>query len=255
MGLPNAGRRARQGPVDLRRSGPRSKCPMGELQQSPAARSAAKRTTTRSRPRLVQGVSPGLADLEGATARKALIVVGDGSDTDPDEREDRARRCSRSRRPSSTSSCSASLQAGAHRPSRRRSSTADPDGERRPRRDRHRRGDQRHPRRALAGSLLPRVPGLRSEARPGLTWDGKDHDLVVKIDQGRARCGRDRDVAEWDPPKHGGFPWWLLIVIPDRRPVVDRDRHSRSSARRNCRCRCRWRRDGAGTEAPKPAGR
>jgi hypothetical protein len=45
-------------------------------------------------------------------------------------------------------------------------------------------------------------------------WDGKDHDVVIRIDQA------DLDpmsltLQKWDgyPPHHGGFPWLLVILL------------------------------------------
>ena len=60
--------------------------PMGALTRSPAARSAPRRTTTARRAATWSRASrQALAELHGAkAARKALIVVGDGCDTNPD---------------------------------------------------------------------------------------------------------------------------------------------------------------------------
>ena len=47
----------------------------------------------------------------------------------------------------------------------------------------------------------------------GLPWDGKQHTLVVKVDKDDTEGIDMQMVPVWSPPVKGGFPTWLLIVI------------------------------------------
>jgi hypothetical protein len=55
-------------------------------------------------------------------------------------------------------------------------------------------------------------PGYDPKLNYGLTWDGKVHDLVIKIDKDDTDAVPLQLSPVWNPPKKGGFPWWILIV-------------------------------------------
>jgi hypothetical protein len=55
-------------------------------------------------------------------------------------------------------------------------------------------------------------PGYDTKLNYGLTWDGKQHELVVKIDNNDTDAVPLQLSPPWQPPKKGGFPWWILIV-------------------------------------------
>ena len=56
------------------------------------------------------------------------------------------------------------------------------------------------------------VPAPHNPAT-GLPWDGKDHDLVLKNDQTEYEPITMQLAPKWSPPKTGGFPWLVLILI------------------------------------------
>ncbi len=47
----------------------------------------------------------------------------------------------------------------------------------------------------------------------GLPWDGKSHQLVVKVDKDDTEPVDMQMVPVWSPPVKGGFPTWLLVLI------------------------------------------
>lgn len=55
-------------------------------------------------------------------------------------------------------------------------------------------------------------PGYDTKLNYGLTWDGKQHDLIIKIDKDDTEAVPLQLSPVWQPPKKGGFPWWILIV-------------------------------------------
>ncbi len=55
-------------------------------------------------------------------------------------------------------------------------------------------------------------PGYDAKLKYGLTWDGKQHDLVIKIGKDDTEPVPLQLSPVWQPPKKGGFPWWILIV-------------------------------------------
>jgi len=55
-------------------------------------------------------------------------------------------------------------------------------------------------------------PGFDPKTKQGLPWDGKSHDLVIKIDKDETDPVTLTLAPVWNAPKKGGFPWWILIV-------------------------------------------
>jgi hypothetical protein len=57
-------------------------------------------------------------------------------------------------------------------------------------------------------------PGYDAKRKVGFVWDGKPHDLVVKIDKEEAMPSEPLTLAPiWSPPMPGGFPWWGVLLI------------------------------------------
>lgn len=56
-------------------------------------------------------------------------------------------------------------------------------------------------------------PGYDPKLKVGFAWDGKPHDLVVKIDKDETDPVTLTMSPNWSPPKPGSFPWWILIVV------------------------------------------
>jgi hypothetical protein len=163
---------------------------------------------------MVQGITLGLAKLkEVSTARKALIVVGDGSDTNNDAAKGQLAELKKQ-----ASADHIQMFAIVYK------SSVSPDN-------------------TVITTLIPGVktvgsvdgiaaemtsiiarmadryyvtfPGYDPKVKAGLPWDGKEHELVIKIDQTELELQSVILQPMWSPPKEGGgFPWWLLIVIP-----------------------------------------
>ncbi len=55
-------------------------------------------------------------------------------------------------------------------------------------------------------------PGYDVKGNFGFTWDGKQHDLVLKIDKDDTDAVQLTLAPPWQPSKKGGFPWLLLIL-------------------------------------------
>ncbi|MGE0546809.1 MAG: FHA domain-containing protein [Kofleriaceae bacterium] len=56
-------------------------------------------------------------------------------------------------------------------------------------------------------------PGYDPKLKVGLAWDGKPHDLVIKIDKDETDPVTLTLAPVWQPSSGGGFPWWILIVV------------------------------------------
>ena len=70
------------------------------------------------------------------------------------------------------------------------------------------------------GSILARMddrkyltfPGITKD-KPSLTWDGKPHNLIVRIDKDESEEISDGVILPiFDPPSEGGFPWLIVIA-------------------------------------------
>jgi len=160
---------------------------------------------------MVQGIMLGLNELSKvSTARKALIVVGDGTDTNNQAAKsalvDLARQATGQRIQlfgiiyKSTVSTEGAVITTLVGNARTVSSTDGIASELN----------------AIMARMADRYyldfPGWDDKTGTGLPWDGKDHDLVIKIDQ------TDLDPASltlapvWRKPVNSGFPWLAVIL-------------------------------------------
>ena len=55
-------------------------------------------------------------------------------------------------------------------------------------------------------------PGFDEKTGVGLPWDGKDHDLVIKIDQTELEPATLTLAPKWAPSHSSGFPWLAVIL-------------------------------------------
>ena len=55
-------------------------------------------------------------------------------------------------------------------------------------------------------------PGFDDKLGIGLPWDGKEHDMVIKIDQTDLDPAPLQLVPNWAPAVHSGFPWLAVIL-------------------------------------------
>jgi hypothetical protein len=65
----------------------------------------------------------------------------------------------------------------------------------------------------MADRIYLSFAGYDTKLKIGLPWDGKDHDLVIKIDQTDLDPVTMTLTPRWSPPKTGGFPWLVLILV------------------------------------------
>lgn len=160
---------------------------------------------------MVQGISMGLAELSKvSTSRKALIVVGDGTDTNNEAAKgalaDLKKQASGQRiqmfgiiyksAVSSEGAVVTTLVGNAKTVNSVDGIASELN--------------------AIIARMADRYyldfPGWDDKTGTGLPWDGKDHDLTVKIDQ------TDLDPAPltlapiWARPVHNGFPWLAVIL-------------------------------------------
>jgi len=56
-------------------------------------------------------------------------------------------------------------------------------------------------------------PGYDPKTKQGLPWDGKEHDLVIKIDQTDLDPVPITLTPRWSPPHSSNFPWLLVILV------------------------------------------
>ena len=56
-------------------------------------------------------------------------------------------------------------------------------------------------------------PGYDPKLGVGFNWDGKAHDLVVKIDKDDTDAVSLTLAPVWQPAKKGGFPWLVVLIV------------------------------------------
>ena len=64
----------------------------------------------------------------------------------------------------------------------------------------------------MANRYYLTFPGFDPKLGVGFTWDGKDHDMMLKIDKDETEVQSLALLPTWSPPKKGGFPWWIIVV-------------------------------------------
>ncbi len=160
---------------------------------------------------MVQGISMGLAELSKvSTARKALIVVGDGTDTNNEAAKkalvELKGQASGQRiqmfgiiykSAVSTEGAVITTMVGNAKVVNSVDGIA-----------------------SELNSIIARMadryyldfPGWDEKTGTGLPWDGKDHDLVVKIDQTELDPAPLTLAPVWARPVHTGFPWLAVIL-------------------------------------------
>ena len=215
MGLGTAGPPGSKGTLISYSNGAEIKVPMTDLKNiNGAALGTEKDYYHKLGTDLVQGIQLAYAELKKVTAsRKAMIIVGDGTDTDADKAKPaladlkkklkaeniqafaivyKPREELNERPPVITSIV----------PQAKTVNTMD----------------------GIAASLAEIVelmknryyvtfPGYDEVAGVSLPWDGKEHELTIKIDQQELDPLTMPLAPKWDPPKSGGFPWLVVILV------------------------------------------
>jgi hypothetical protein len=161
---------------------------------------------------MTNGVIQGLAELKKVTtSRKALVVIGDGGDVNPAEAKKQLVELKRQADLDHIELYAITYQSGLPVddkvigklvPTAISSDSADSvasavDG--------------------IVSRMNDRVyvvfPGYDTKLKTGYTWDGKEHDMALKIDQEEFEPVQLVLAPPWKPAG-GGFPWLLAVVLP-----------------------------------------
>jgi hypothetical protein len=162
---------------------------------------------------LVSGITEGMAQLTKlTTTRKALIIIGDGNDTDPDKAKPLLADLKKQATKSGIQTFAIVYHGAASLdnvviqtmvPGAKTVNSID--------------GIQAEMS-AIVSKLTDRYslvfPGYDVKTEQGLPWDGKEHDLVLKIDQTELEPVAVNLSPPWSPPSKGGTPWWVFVLIP-----------------------------------------
>jgi hypothetical protein len=210
--LGNAGPAGSKGVVVSYSTGAEIKVPMGDLKAiTGGALGGQKDYYRKIGTDMVQGITMGMAELSKvSTARKALIVVGDGTDTNPEGAKSQLKDLKEQARKQNIQLFAIVYKLNPDTP-------------------------------VVLTTMIPGVKtvnsidGIASElnaiiarmadryylefagydpkTKQGLPWDGKEHDLVLKIDQTELEPQTVVLAPPWNPPSTGGFPWLVLILV------------------------------------------
>ena len=194
-------------------SGAEIKVPMGDLKNvSGGALGGQKDYYRKIGTDMVQGITMGLAELHNAvTARKALIVVGDGNDTNNEAAKRQLVELKKQAKAdnidmfaiiykdevSDPGNVITALIPTAKTVNSIDGIASEMDGILN----------------RMADRYYLTFPGYDEKLAAGLNFDGKPHDLVVKIDQTDTEAATVTLAPVWNPPKPASFPWLLVIII------------------------------------------
>jgi hypothetical protein len=163
---------------------------------------------------LVKGIELALSDLHNAkTARKALIVITDGADTNPDAAKGQLANLKKQAAQDHIQTFAIiykGVQLGGEPvnvvPAMFTNITQVTSAE-----------NIATALKAILARMADRVyltfPTWDPKLGVGLQWDGKPHQLVVKVDKDDTEPVELTMVPLWHPPEKGGFPTWLLILL------------------------------------------
>jgi hypothetical protein len=159
---------------------------------------------------LVKGIELALAELHKAQAsRKVLIVVGDGTDTSPDAAKAQLANLKKQAAQDQvqtfaiiyrTKDSQETTVIGGMISQVSTVTTADNIA-------------------ASIQNILARMadrqyltfPGWDRKLNQGIKWDGKPHDLAIKIDKDETEP-QSVPLIVWDAEPPAGFPWWIVVV-------------------------------------------
>ena len=212
--LAEAGPPGSKGIVISYSTGAEVKTPMGDLKGiTGSALGSQKDYRGKIGTDLVQGITLGLAELSKVpTARKALIVVGDGNDTNPDAARSQLVELKNQAR-NNNIDLFAVIYKSPLSPEGNVITTMIPGAKTVNSID------------GIASemsAIIERMkdryyvifPGYDRKLKAGLTWDNKAHDLIVKIGQTELEPFELVLSPPWNPPQPGGgFPWLVFILV------------------------------------------
>ena len=211
--LGNAGPPGSKGTVISFSTGAELKVPMGDLKLiTGAALGGQKDYHGKIGTDMVQGITMGIAELsKQSTARKALIVVGDGNDTNNEaakvalvdlKKQAKAQNIQLFAIIYKSAVSSEGAVVTTMIPNAKVVNSID---------------GIASELNAIIARMADRYylsfPGYDPKTKQGLPWDGKEHDLVVKIDQTDLDPVPITLTPRWSPPKSSSFPWLLVILV------------------------------------------
>ena len=161
---------------------------------------------------MVQGIQSALTELhQVSTSRKALIVIGDGTDTNPEAAPAQLTALKKQASQDHVQTFAVIYKGalsgektviGSFVPAPRTVNSA---------------ADIATTVKAILDRMADRYyltfPGFDKAAGLGLPWDGKPHDLIVQIGKDDTDAVQLTMVPKWLPPQPMSL-WWLWIVIP-----------------------------------------
>ena len=210
--LGNAGPTGSKGLIVSYSTGAEIKVPMGDLKLiTGAALGAEKDYRGKIGTDMVQGITMGLAELSKvSTARKALITVGDGNDTNNETAKnalaDLKKQAAKQNiqlfaiiYKSAVSSEGAVITTMI--PGAKTVNSIDGIA-----------SELNAIIARMADRYYLKFPGFDEKTDTGLPWDGKDHDLVIKIDQTDLDPVSMTLSPKWNKPAHNGVPWLAIIL-------------------------------------------
>jgi hypothetical protein len=212
--LGNAGPPGSKGVVVSYSTGAEIKVPMGDLKAiTGGALGSQKDYSHKIGTDMVQGITMAMAELSKvSTARKALIIVGDGTDTNPEGAKSQLKDLKEQARKQnialfaivykSALTGDAPVVLTTMVPGAKTVSSIDGVA-------------------SELNAIIARIqdryyltfPGYDPKIKQGLPWDSKEHDLVIKIDQTELEPVSLVLAPTWNPPSTGGFPWLVLILV------------------------------------------
>ena len=160
---------------------------------------------------MVEGISLALAELKNVSAsRKALIVVCDGNDSNPDSAAATLANLKKEAQQQNIQTFAIIYKGQLSDPANlvtkmitQTQTVTNAEGIA-----------------AAIKSILLRMadryyltfPGYDKKTKQGFKWDEKAHDLVLKIDQEEQEPYSITLSPKWSPPSSSSFPWWIVIV-------------------------------------------
>ncbi len=162
---------------------------------------------------MVQGITLGIAELSKAsTVRKALIVVGDGHDTNDDAAKSQLADLKKQAAKQNIDLFAVIYRSAVSMEGTGVITTMIPTAK------------TVNSIEGIASemtSIIERMknryyltfPGYDKKLKAGLPWDGKEHDLVVKIDQKELEPFTLQLIPIWKVPVSSHFPWLVLILV------------------------------------------
>lgn len=212
--IANAGPPGSKGMLVSFSNGATIKVPMGDLKNiTGAALGGQKDYEGKFNTDMVQGITTGIAELsKTTTARKVLVVIGDGVDTNPDGARAMLKDLKEQARKQNIQLFGVMVKSAITKdenivlpaliPTAKLVTSSE---------------GIASELNAIIARLADRYyltfPGYDPKLKLGLPWDGKEHDLTLKIDQTELEPATIALAPVWNPPSKGGFPWLVVILV------------------------------------------